>query len=122
MTDDGGADGFTLLETLIAFIILSIFLGMAVQTISQSALNIARSRQQSEIIECARSVLAQSQVAMRYSLNSEGVWDERCHWKLTVAPIPVATADTTESVVLTLTLDDNPRTRTTYVGFTDGAN
>ena len=122
MTDDGGADGFTLLETLIAFLILSIFLGMAVQTISQSALNIARSRHQTEIMKCARSVLVQAQVAMRYSLNREGVWDERCHWKLTVAPIPVATAGTTESVVLTLTLDDNPRTRTTYVGFTDGAN
>jgi hypothetical protein len=59
---------------------------------------------------------------MRYALNGEGVRDERCHWKLTVSPLPSATTATTESVVLTLTLDGNPRTTTTYVGFTDGAD
>jgi prepilin-type N-terminal cleavage/methylation domain-containing protein len=122
MTNEGSTDGFTLLETLIAFLVLSIFLAMAVQTVGQSALNISRSRQQAEILECARTVLAQTRVAMRYSLSREGVWRGRCHWKLTVGPVPIETAGSVESVVLTLTLDGNPRSKTTYVGFADGAN
>ncbi len=38
-----GQDGFTLLETIIAFLILSISLAVAVQTISQGALAFRRS-------------------------------------------------------------------------------
>lgn len=84
---NSGEDGFTLLETIIAFLILAISLGIAVETISSGVMTFRRAsdlEQASQIMERLAAVEMRKLNAARVL---EGKTDDGAGWKLTVRPI-----------------------------------
>ena len=80
-------DGFTLVETIVAFLVLAVAMGVATQTISIATNGIKRSTESDQLIELANSVhlIELPKLVTAGSSASEGN-DPRGHWKITLSP------------------------------------
>jgi len=109
------SEGFTLLETLIAFLILSISIGIAVHSLSQASWNTGRSEIQKELRYGARTLLAELEPTIDSATTRSGEWEEKYDWNLVVEPMSGSEALYTLS--LTVSLVHMPQITTTYIGF-----
>ena len=83
-TDAGGQDGFTLLETLVAFLILSATLTVAIQSISQTGDFAVRSQLNAELRSKGRQLLAELEPTAKSATKLDGVINDRFAWSWTV--------------------------------------
>ncbi len=102
MIDLGSNDegGFTLLEALVALVILSVSLGALYQAAAGSTRNVGVGTEYSEALILAESLLADAQYVDSDGFDGRGDFD---HFSWTVESEPVSSgedSDTTESVKL----------------------
>jgi len=84
---DDGRDGFTLLETLIAFMILSAALAISAQTISVATRSLMLSNERTEVLRLAENLRAKSLWSNRQSDKDFSGDDGHLHWKIaTITP------------------------------------
>ena len=87
-TDDGKEAGFTLLETIIAFLILAISLAMSVETISQGA----RTFQQSADLEKATLILHGLAAGQLFKIGDAGTFSGKAGgesaWRISATAVP----------------------------------
>jgi general secretion pathway protein I len=80
--------GFSLLEVLVAFAILSVTLGVLLQVFATGLRNAANAEDYTQAALQAESLLAQ--VGINLPIESQqGEFDDRFHWRITVTPFPV---------------------------------
>ena len=80
-------EGFTLVETIVAFLVLAIAMGVATQTISIATNGLRRSSESDQLIELAKSVhlIELPKLVAAGATASEGN-DPRGHWTITLNP------------------------------------
>lgn len=93
MTGRGACDsGFVLLEALVAFLVLALVLGTAVQAISVAAVSALRAREAEEVANVAARLFA----GPIDRLSGPGVWDGRegrADWRLTASSVGAPRGD-----------------------------
>ncbi len=83
----GADDGFTLVETIVAFLVLAIAMGIATQTINMATAGIARSAGSERAIELVESIhLIEVPKLVVVGLDVAEGADERGHWKIKLNP------------------------------------
>ncbi|MEX3012091.1 type II secretion system protein [Hoeflea sp. TYP-13] len=118
-SDDREA-GFTLLETIVAFAVISISLAIAVRGISVSLHNAERSRVQEEMRQLARAVLAENSANSETLTKDDSSPDGRFDWKLSIRPITIEAASNVRVITLEITHKAPPALTTEYVTFERG--
>ncbi|WP_105435896.1 type IV pilus modification PilV family protein [Neorhizobium tomejilense] len=87
MTLDNSRDGFTLLETLIAFLILSTALAVSAQTIAIATKSLSASQDRQEVIRIAdRLRIATVPRVIQAGRNEEGA-SGAWRWTIRIAPV-----------------------------------
>ncbi|NKJ09005.1 prepilin-type N-terminal cleavage/methylation domain-containing protein [Rhizobium sp. SG741] len=80
-------DGFTLVETIVAFLVLAIAMGVATQTINIATIGIKRSIESDQLIELANSIhLIEVPKLIGAGLASTEGADQRGRWKVKLSP------------------------------------
>lgn len=81
------ARGYTLIETLVAFMILALSFAVLMRIFSGGLGSVAIARDYSHALSLAQSQIAAAGVTEPLSRGeSSGSWDERFHWREVVAP------------------------------------
>ncbi|MEZ5584104.1 MAG: type II secretion system protein [Candidatus Competibacteraceae bacterium] len=80
--------GFSLLEVLVAFAILSLTLGVLLQVFATGLRNTANAEDYTRAVLQAESLLAQVGITLPVE-SQQGEIDERFQWTITVTPFPV---------------------------------
>ncbi len=112
--------GFTLLETIVAFVIISVSLAMAVRTVSFSVHNAERSRIEAQLRDIARTVLLEKSGQIKSGREESGNHGQNYTWHLSVDPIQVEAAQDIRIVTLRIQHRALPKLSTTYIGFSEG--
>lgn len=116
--DIGGNDGFTLVETIIAFVILSLTLVIAVHTISISLSKTQRARVEMQIRNIARSVLAETLPLRHGSLGRSGRHGDTYRWRLDIKPLnPGVAADRMHHITLEISHEIQPKMSSVFTTF-----
>jgi prepilin-type N-terminal cleavage/methylation domain-containing protein len=95
-----GEQGFTLLETLVALVIISLALGMAVQSVALASSRIVASREARQIERYARGLLANP--PSQAGRTVEG--DRRSGMQAVIEVAPVAEIETRQVSLVTVTI------------------
>lgn len=111
--------GFTLLETLVAFVILAISLAVAVRTVSFSIHNSERSRIQAEMRHIARAVLLENSSHSTGQYEQDGHWGGDYSWRFSIAPINVKSTQNIRQTKMQISHDVPPLISTTYISFVE---
>ncbi len=115
---EDGAAGFTLVETVIAFAILSLALTVAVRTVTVSVHNAQRARVEVEMRQIARAIL--SDKLPRRAGSDQGQWDEDHSWSISVEPLSAEPGNTLRRISLRISRDSAPKMSATYLSFDSG--
>lgn len=86
--------GFSLLEILVAFSILSLSLGVLMQIFSGSLNNASITREQVQATTLAQSLLASAGIEGPLAAGESTGGDDKFRWSLSVTPFAVATQPT----------------------------
>ncbi|MCI5075348.1 type II secretion system protein [Oricola sp.] len=108
-------EGFTLLETLVAFLVLSIALATAIQSLSQTARMDANARLSEELRLTSRTLMAELVETARPQPRRDGVVDDRWAWSLTVETFGAAGHSNLLRYVLEVRALDRPSTGMTLI-------
>jgi general secretion pathway protein I len=90
-------DGFTLVETIVAFAILSVVIAVAVEIIGGGALRLGKAGAEARALVHAQSQLAAAG-AEPMGTRVEGAFADAYTWKLTASPLPGVVATDPGSV------------------------
>jgi general secretion pathway protein I len=90
-------DGFTLVETIVAFAILSVVIAVAVEIIGGGALRLSKAEAEARALVHAQSQLAAAG-AEPSGAPIEGAFADAYTWKLTASPLPGVAATEPGSV------------------------
>ncbi|NJN46278.1 MAG: prepilin-type N-terminal cleavage/methylation domain-containing protein [Candidatus Competibacteraceae bacterium] len=82
--------GFSLLEVLVAFAILSLTLGVLLQVFATGLRNTANAEDYTRAVMQAESLLAQVGITLPVE-SQQGELDDRFQWRITVTPFPIET-------------------------------
>jgi len=80
--------GFSLLEVLVAFAILSLTLGVLLQVFATGLRNTANAEDYTRAVLQAESLLAQVGINLPVE-SQQGAMDDRFQWRITVTPFPL---------------------------------
>ncbi|MCP5420420.1 MAG: prepilin-type N-terminal cleavage/methylation domain-containing protein [Gammaproteobacteria bacterium] len=80
--------GFSLLEVLIAFAILSVTLGVLLQVFASGLRNVANAEEYTRASQYAESLLEQLGTAIPVE-SQQGRFDDQYQWRITVTPYPL---------------------------------
>jgi general secretion pathway protein I len=90
-------DGFTVVETIVAFAILSVVIAVAVEIIGGGALRLSKAEAEAKALVHAQSQLAAAS-AEPLGAPVEGAFADAYTWKLTASPLPGVAATQPESI------------------------
>lgn len=115
---DEKSAGFTLVETVVAFAILSLALTAAVRTISVGMHNAQRAQAELQMRQIARAVLSE-QLPYQSGVD-QGQWDDNHRWRLEVEPLSGELGHRLRRVTLEVTRKAAPKLSSTYLSFDGG--
>ncbi len=107
-------DGFTLIETIVAFAIMSLSLTIAVRSVSVSLHNAQRAQVETEMRHIARMVLSEELPLRSGGTTETGQWGEHHTWRLTVEPVGPGVI---QVVSLQISHETAPKMSSTFVTF-----
>jgi len=96
MTSADGQDGFTLLETLVAFLILAGAFAISAQTIAIAARSISISRERMEVLSLVKALRLETVPRIRQDDRDREGFGRTFEWNISYRP--VVGVDTAESL------------------------
>jgi type II secretory pathway pseudopilin PulG len=114
MERDDGQSGFSTIEMLVAFMILSLGLGLAVQSISQASLSLKRADANAREINLLRRVTSEELPRLLKAYVGQATGASGPQWEVGLRPLSSADPQGPIQVVIRIAPNENAPATSTY--------